>query len=239
MFFLHLSYGYAGTLNDLTILNFSPLLERLIDGYYDSVEKRSGAVPYKIGNQVFDRTFVLVNGIYLPYSRFVKGMKQPITEEEKQYTSWQEGARKDIERASGILKGCWQFMARPILLLNLADVGRRVQTCLILHNILVCDRVMDSIGDIYDPAYSYQDFSPVIQQPIDLEEVQQRSIGCQSEEAHVEGRSGTRVLEIVEHSDEHPASVIALVTNKDRWRCLKDSKEHERLFIALKERFGN
>jgi hypothetical protein len=32
MFFWHASYGYAGKIGDLNVLNMSPLLERMVDG---------------------------------------------------------------------------------------------------------------------------------------------------------------------------------------------------------------
>jgi hypothetical protein len=41
----------------------------------------------------------VVDGIYPLHSRFVRGIKVPATREEKNYTSWQEGASKDVERA--------------------------------------------------------------------------------------------------------------------------------------------
>jgi hypothetical protein len=107
LFFWHASYGYAGTMNDLNILCLSPFQDRLVNGQFHELEIESGAVPYKILEQEFDKLFLLVDGIYPNYSRFVKGIKEPIIESEKRFTAWQEGARKDIERAFGVLKACW------------------------------------------------------------------------------------------------------------------------------------
>jgi hypothetical protein len=51
------------------------------------------------------RVFFLADGIYPLYSRFVRGIKkEPATRKEKNYTSWQKGARKDVERTFGVLK---------------------------------------------------------------------------------------------------------------------------------------
>lgn len=236
-FFWHLSYGYAGTLNDISILNLSPFLERLIDGSYDSLERESGVVPFKIENEVFEKTFILVDGIYPQYSRFVKGIKEPITEEEKRYTSWQEGARKDIERAFGILKSCWQFMSRPIHLMNIEDLGRRVQSCLILHNILVSDRIMDLIGADYDAAFSLESDFPEVEHPMDLLAIQ----GVDSEGNVIgEGDDSCKFVgnPVVGELVDHPASVIAVVSNNDRWKLLKNKNEHERLFLSLKKKFS-
>jgi hypothetical protein len=98
--------------------------------------------------------FILVDGIYLPYSRFVKGIKEPISLLEKKYTSWQEGCRKDIERAFGVLKGTWQCLERPIHLQGLQEISEMVGCCLLLlHNMLVTDRVMTC--DTYDYRQRY------------------------------------------------------------------------------------
>ena len=94
-----------------------------------------------------------MDGIYPPYSRFVKGIKDPNTQQEKYYTKWQEGARKDIERAFGVLQGRFKFMERPVHLLDFNVICRRVITCLILHNMGVGDRVMQmDCRATYNPA---------------------------------------------------------------------------------------
>ncbi len=115
-------------------------------------------VPYKICEEEFPRMFVLTDGIYPPYSRFVGGVKSPITEAEKKFTAWQESARKDIERAFGVIQGCWKFTARPIPLMAVKTISARIATCMMLHNMLVSDRVMD--GDVYarySPSNSLED----------------------------------------------------------------------------------
>jgi hypothetical protein len=114
LFCWHFSYGWAGSMSDLNVLNASPLLEKFIDGTFAELEKDSGVVPFSIGDEDFDTLFVLVDGIYPRFSRFVRGMKIPITEKEKLFTKWQEAVRKDVERLYGVLKGKWQFLAHPI-----------------------------------------------------------------------------------------------------------------------------
>jgi hypothetical protein len=130
-------------MNDRNILNLSPLHESLLNGSFDKLEMEAGVVPYQIGHETFQNLLILVDGIYPQYSRFVKGIKQPITYEETKYTAWQEGARKDVERALGNLKSRWQFAVHPILLHKIKDIAARMTTCLILHNILVGERVME------------------------------------------------------------------------------------------------
>jgi hypothetical protein len=86
----HASYGYAGTLNDISILSLPPLLDRMVDGSLHTLETDSGCVPFRIGDEEFSLLFLLVDGIYSHCSRFVRGMKEPITEKERKYIGRQE-----------------------------------------------------------------------------------------------------------------------------------------------------
>ena len=47
-------------------------------------------------------------------------------------------------------------MEHKIHLLDLTKISLRMNTCLILHNILVTNRVMGSCELLYDPAYSIE-----------------------------------------------------------------------------------
>jgi Plant transposon protein len=85
-------------LNDLTILSSSPLLDRLLDASFEEVEEIAGVVRFEINGHQFNETWITVDGIYPPYSRFVKGIKEPGTQTEKRYMKWQKATRKDIER---------------------------------------------------------------------------------------------------------------------------------------------
>ena len=80
------------------------------------------------------------------YSRFVK--------QEVRFTAWQESTRNDVERIFGMLKSQWKFVEHKIHLLDLTKISLRMNTCLVLHNILVTNRVMRSYKLVYDPAYS-------------------------------------------------------------------------------------
>ena len=80
-----------------------------------------------------------MDGIYPRYSRFVKGMKEPVTDVEKAFTEWQEAARKDIERAFGNLQGKFQALATPIVLMDHTIIANLSSSSLILHNMCVSD----------------------------------------------------------------------------------------------------
>jgi hypothetical protein len=227
LFLWHALYGYTGTLNDNTILHLSPFMDRLLDGTFHELEAEAAVVPFNIKQEQFNKVFVLVHGIYPSYSRFVRGIKVPATREEKKYTSWQEGARKDVERAFGVLKNTWQFLDRPILLHDLTDISNRVVTCLVLHSIIVTDRIMQEDADMY---YNYRvsvcapdPFDCDVQQPADLQVVQNAPAG---ERRTVIGINNA------------PPTVQAAVTRIDRFRELSDLAENRRLHMALMTNFN-
>ena len=79
----------------------SPFLSQLIDGSFNNLEKH--IVPYRIGNKEFGYMYILVDGIYPHLLCFVHWIKKAIQQKDQVYMAWQEGARKDIERAFGML----------------------------------------------------------------------------------------------------------------------------------------
>jgi hypothetical protein len=214
MFFWHASYGYAGCLNDINILNLSPFLEHLIDGRMDAEAHAAGVIPFEVAGEQFDLLFTLVDGIYPKYSRFVQGIKQPIGDVQKKFTGWQESTRKDIERGFGVLKGTFQFVERPIHLHKLDDIGKRMTTCLILHNICRADYVMENVYEArYNPAYSTMDEqSTVAVMPTDIVNVNLNMIGI---------------------STMNPNLTEQLLTRANRFHVLQDKEEYGRLHRAL------
>ena len=232
LFFWHASFGYCGNMNDLTILSLSPFLERLLDGSLESVEAEAGIVPFLIMGEEFHKCFVLVDGIYPHWSRFVRGIKEPILDEEKLFTEWQEGARKDIERAFGVLKIVWQCVDRPVLLHNLVEIKNLVLCSLLLHNILVTDRVMAGpqydYRQTYDPSFDLgADTVADIHQPQDLGSVQARQPG-----------ENAAIVGVANAPPSIQNAVIAEIerrmTRMQATNDLHDEEENRRLHLAIK-----
>ena len=217
LYFHHASFGYAGSLNDINILNLSPFLERLTDGSFAAAERESGVIPYDIAGYQFEQFHILVDGIYPPYSRFVSTIANPIYWYEKRYAKWQEATRKDIERAFGVLQGMFQYTARPLKELDLLKIGKRVNSCLILHNMCVADRIMD--GDVTVPYKANNGiigFEVAVQSPPDLEEVQ---------------GSPTTGSDI--GMAEVPHDVANRITRREAWAGITSIVEHNRLRGAI------
>ena len=225
LWFWHVSYGYCGSMNDINILNLSPLLERMLDGTFDRLEDEADdVVPYTIGGEEFNKAYFLTDGIYPRYSRFVKGMKVPITEEEKRFTGWQESARKDIERAFGVLKEKFQFVSRPIKLHSINEIAERIACCLILHNIAVMDRTTDQMpGGRYNPLKALTCHTPR-ETPANVPTPNDRA-----EKQHSLSDSSASGL------DQMPEVELRnwATQRGEAWKCLKNKPEHARLQKAM------
>ncbi len=211
LWFWHIANGNAGTKNDKTILNVSSLMESFLDGSFSTRKKDSGAVPFTIEREEFSELFCLVDGIYPPFSRFVKGIKEPTTDAESKYTSWQEGARKDIERAFGVLQGAFKFTGTPIQLHNPKQISARLATCIMLHNMKVSDRVNN--GDVSARYKTNRRF-------------------CEREEIEVMmGEDEVDDRNTIQQVGNH-------MLGTDRWENLSSEVEHARLYRALMKKFG-
>ena len=207
----------------------SPFLESLVDGTFNEIENE--VVPFYIANEDFNKVFVLCDGIYPQYSRFVKSFAQPITRREKTYAGWQEACRKDIERAFGVLQCKFQFIARPILLHKLKHICKRVATCMILHNMCVSDRVMDGdVRALYNPANSVLDDVAGVEVPPDQEEVQADVDKASNEPINEDLEAAIVAATGIKNTSEVNRIVL---TRRVEWGKLQSVQEHKRLVEAL------
>ena len=218
MWFWHASYGYAGTLNDINILNLSPLMEGFVNGSFEELENY--VTPYKLAGEEFHILYFLVDGIYPSYSRFVKSIREPVGSEERNYSEFQESSRKDIERAFGVLQCKFQAIHRPINLMELKAIAAMVATCLILHNMCVSDRIME--GDVrarYNPANSLEE---------EEEEIINDSAELKALKAKRKEEKEAKTM--ICNADD---CVQNLLIRKNRFKELNNKEEHGRLCGAL------
>jgi Plant transposon protein len=76
----------------VNILHSSDFYTSFLDGRLDELEK--DVVPYSIANQPFSKMFILVDGAYPRFDRFVKPLKFPILPEEKKFKEWQAACQR-------------------------------------------------------------------------------------------------------------------------------------------------
>ncbi|XP_022032418.1 uncharacterized protein LOC110933507 [Helianthus annuus] len=95
----HAYFGMAGVNNDITVLQSSNL--------FDDVEYKYGVAPDTLfyANDVeYKYGYYLVDGIYPEWVTFVKSFSYPDDEKILYLKKKQESARKNVERAFGVLK---------------------------------------------------------------------------------------------------------------------------------------
>jgi len=132
----HAFFGVAGSNNDLNVLNQSPLFLDALKGEAPQVQFSVNANEYRTG-------YYLADGIYPEWAAFMKSITLPQTEKHQLFAEHQEGARKDVERAFGVLQSRFSIVRRPARLWKRKSIGRIMLACVILHNMIVEDERED------------------------------------------------------------------------------------------------
>ena len=96
-------FGLPGSLNDLNVLDLSPLLPAILSDEFPP------KVMYEVNGKKGDLLYILADGIYPSWALFAMTIPSPETEEEKNYSAAQESALKDVERAFGVLQAHFMF----------------------------------------------------------------------------------------------------------------------------------
>ena len=109
----HLFVGNPGSVNDLNILERSPLLQQL---YYGTTPQ----VSFTLSNHQYQYPYWLCDGIYPRLASFVLAFAKPNTEIDRNFTFWQESTQKDIERAFGVLQAQWRNFDK-----SMSSLGQR------------------------------------------------------------------------------------------------------------------
>jgi hypothetical protein len=133
--FWHTSCGHPGTNNDINIWDKSELQQQFLSGFHDV------DFEFELDGQKFNKLWYLVDGIYPTLARFVKTIPVPIDEVMRIFAKWQESARKDSERAFGVLVRKFQFLAKAIEFWYIEDIKDQLYGCILLHNMMVEVRV--------------------------------------------------------------------------------------------------
>ncbi|XP_048568886.1 uncharacterized protein LOC125549535 [Triticum urartu] len=128
----HAYFGIAGSNNDINVLNQSPLFIKQLKG-------QAPRVNFFVNDKEYQHGYYLVDGIYLEWAAFVKTISMPQTEKHKLFAAHQEGARKDVERAFGVLQGRFSILRHPARLYDRGDIQKVMIACIILHNMVVED----------------------------------------------------------------------------------------------------
>uniref|UniRef100_A0A0D3AAC7 DDE Tnp4 domain-containing protein n=1 Tax=Brassica oleracea var. oleracea TaxID=109376 RepID=A0A0D3AAC7_BRAOL len=134
---LHVSemLGFPGmigsTLNDINVLDRSPVFNAVEQGNTPRVNFFANQRPYNMA-------YYLADGIYPSYPTLVKSIRLPQSELDKLFAPVQEGCRKDIECAFGVLQARFKIIREPARLWEISDLAIIMRSS-ILHNMIVED----------------------------------------------------------------------------------------------------
>ena len=93
----HAFFGLLGSHNDMNVLDRSPI-------FTDLTECQTPSSNYSINGHEYTTDYYLADGIYPSWVTFVKTIKCPNEPKATNFAAAQESARKDVERAFGVLQ---------------------------------------------------------------------------------------------------------------------------------------
>ncbi|XP_072064342.1 uncharacterized protein [Arachis hypogaea] len=128
----HAFFGVSGSNNDINVLDRSPVFD-------DILNDRAPEVNYTINGNNYTMGYYLADGIYPEWATFVKSISKPQGKKRKLFAQYQEGQRKDVERAFGVLQARFAIIRGPARFWEKKKLANIMRACIILHNMIVED----------------------------------------------------------------------------------------------------
>ncbi|XP_071691009.1 uncharacterized protein [Rutidosis leptorrhynchoides] len=125
----HALFGMACANNDINVLNYSPLFNTIKEG-------TAPPSPFNVNGHHYERGYYLGAGIYPDWAMLVKAPHNPIDEQRKKFKRFQESARKDNERAFGVLQCRFAMLKTPARSMDFNKIRRHMYACVVLHNMI-------------------------------------------------------------------------------------------------------
>jgi hypothetical protein len=125
-------FGFLGSLNDINVLNRSPLFQNLTSGTAPQVE-------YMVNDNKYTMGYYLADGIYPTWATFVKAYQSSQGNKKVHFTRAQEALRKDVERAFGVLQSRFAMVRGLARWWSKEDMWFIMQAYVILHNMIIED----------------------------------------------------------------------------------------------------
>ncbi|XP_033138798.1 uncharacterized protein LOC117129323 [Brassica rapa] len=118
------------TLNDINVLDRSPVFDDIING-------QAPQVTYSVNGREYHLAYYLTDGIYPKWATFIQSISLPQGPKAVLFAQNQEAVRKDVERAFGVLQARFAIVKNPALFWDKVKIGKIMRACIILHNMIV------------------------------------------------------------------------------------------------------
>uniref|UniRef100_A0A0D3EED8 Myb-like domain-containing protein n=2 Tax=Brassica oleracea var. oleracea TaxID=109376 RepID=A0A0D3EED8_BRAOL len=128
----HAFFGPLGTLNDINVLDRSPVFDDIIKGL-------APQVTFSVNGREYHLAYYLTDGIYPKWATFIQSIPIPQGPKAVLFAQHQEAVRKDVERAFGVLQALFAIVKNPALFWDKVKIGKIMRAYIILHNMIVED----------------------------------------------------------------------------------------------------
>ena len=135
----HAFFRMPGSLNDINVLERSPVFAALAEG-------RAPPVNYIINGNEYTMGYYLEDGMYPNWSTLVKTISCPQGRKNQHFAAAQESARKDVEQAFGVLQARFAIVRGAARLWDEETLANIMKACIIMHNMIIEDE--GSVGII-------------------------------------------------------------------------------------------
>uniref|UniRef100_A0A0D3AUS5 DDE Tnp4 domain-containing protein n=1 Tax=Brassica oleracea var. oleracea TaxID=109376 RepID=A0A0D3AUS5_BRAOL len=120
------------TLNDINVLDHSPVFDDIING-------QAPNVTFFVNERKYHMAYYLTDGIYPKWATFIQSISVPQGPQAVLFAQRQEAVRKDVERAFGVLQARFAIVKNPALFWDKVKIGKIMRASIMLHNMIVED----------------------------------------------------------------------------------------------------
>jgi len=131
----HLFVGAPGSLNDINVMQQSPLYLDVTGGRWPP-----RGTPFTINGRTRTLSYYLVDGIYPRYAFLRSAHPKPSTEEQTTFNRLQEAIRKDVELLFDVLMKRFHVALHPGRYRSVSQLVTTYKAIRILHNMCVESR---------------------------------------------------------------------------------------------------
>ncbi|XP_057811622.1 uncharacterized protein LOC131025854 [Salvia miltiorrhiza] len=122
----HAFFETPGLRNDINVLDQSLVFDDILDD-------RAPKVNYIVYGRERDMGYYFTDGIYPQWAAFIKSIPAPQLRKHQMFAQHQKAARKDVERAFGVLQARFAFINRPCIIWDRDIMGKITINCLHHH----------------------------------------------------------------------------------------------------------